>query len=165
MCAELFTIVDGLPGTLFTLARPQGGGWLDDEMTSLRAQGVDLLVSLLTPPESQWLDLEAEEFHCVVAGMRFASFPIPDMGVPADRDTAENVARLWAAELLDGHGVAIHCRGGIGRSSMMAAATLVALGWWPDRAFEQISERRGLQVPETEAQYAWVEAFHRRETS
>ena len=47
----------------------------------------------------------------------------------------------------------------------MAAAVLVALGWWPDAAFERIGEKRGLQVPETEAQYAWVEQFHRRESS
>jgi protein-tyrosine phosphatase len=165
MPTELFRIVDDLPGTLFTMARPQGGGWLDDEMEHLYQQGVNVVVSLLPLEEAFSLELDQEEFHCVLQGMRFLNFPITDMSVPDDVGEAEAFARSLGAQLLDGNGIAIHCRGGIGRASMMAAATLVAIGWWPDDAFRRISEKRGLTVPETQAQYNWVEDFHKRETA
>jgi protein-tyrosine phosphatase len=164
MPTELYRIVDDLPGSLFTMGRPQGGGWLDDEMESFRSHGVNVVVSLLTPDEAFSLELDQEEFHCVLQGMQFLHFPIVDMSVPEDSDAAEAFARTLAAHLLDGSGVAIHCRGGIGRSSLMAAATLVALRWWPEDAFQRIRAKRGLIVPETQAQYDWVENFHRRET-
>jgi protein-tyrosine phosphatase len=52
--------------------------------------------------------------------------------------------------------VAIHCRGGIGRSSLMAAAVLVQLGAAPEQAWDTVSVARGMPVPETEEQRAWL---------
>jgi len=44
------------PGALSTMAKPRPGDWLDDEMTGLRAMGVDILVCLLTTSELRELD-------------------------------------------------------------------------------------------------------------
>ncbi len=52
--------------------------------------------------------------------------------------------------------VVIHCRMGIGRSSMLAAAILIHLGMESSNIFERISTYRGLQVPDTPAQTAWI---------
>ena len=63
------------------------------------------------------------------------------------------------AEHLDrGEHVVIHCRMGIGRSSMLAAALLMAEGVDPGGAWSTLREARGLDVPDTPEQRAWVEA-------
>ncbi|MFT4110031.1 hypothetical protein, partial [Propionicimonas sp.] len=56
-----------------------------------------------------------------------------------------------------GHGVAIHCRAGIGRSSVLAAAVLQLEGVPADEAWNLISHARGLPVPDTDAQRRFVD--------
>jgi hypothetical protein len=44
--------VDGpWPGKLALAARPRGGDWLGDEVVSWKRNGVDAVLSLLTPEE------------------------------------------------------------------------------------------------------------------
>jgi protein-tyrosine phosphatase len=65
---------------------------------------------------------------------------------------------------LEGRIVVINCRAGIGRASMIAAATLVLEGGTPTAAWEMISSARGCSVPDTAEQIAWVEQLHEIET-
>ena len=58
-----------------------------------------------------------------------------------------------------GEHVAIHCRMGIGRSAMIAAAALVALGETPESAFARIEVARGLRVADVPEQRQWVEHY------
>ena len=152
--------MDGLwPGKLAISARPRGGDWLDEELAGWRNSGVDEVVSLLTPEEAESLELQNEPAQARDAGMRFRSFPIVDRSVPASKwDTLRLIEDLDAA-LSDGKSVSIHCRQGIGRAGLMAASLLVARGVRPADAFERISLTRGVAVPETEEQRAWVEAL------
>jgi protein-tyrosine phosphatase len=53
----------------------------------------------------------------------------------------------------------VHCRAGIGRSSLIAACVLVLLGLAPAMAFDRIGKARGLKVPDTEGQRDWVDMF------
>ena len=53
----------------------------------------------------------------------------------------------------------IHCRAGIGRSSLIAACVLVRAGHDVNSAFDTIAKARGVEVPDTEAQRAWVSTF------
>jgi protein-tyrosine phosphatase len=63
------------------------------------------------------------------------------------------------AAVSQGKATAIHCRAGIGRASVVAACTLVCLGTKPDDAFDLIAKARGIGVPDTDGQRAWVGAF------
>ncbi len=58
-----------------------------------------------------------------------------------------------------GKNIAVHCRQGIGRSSLISASLLIAGGANPESAWEHISQSRGRAVPDTEEQYAWVKSF------
>ena len=91
--------------------------------------------------------------------MEFISFPIPDRGVPRSGREAAALARTLAARLGEGKAVAVHCRAGIGRSSLIAACTLVCSGSDPDTAFDSIGKARGLRVPDTDGQRDWVTIF------
>jgi protein-tyrosine phosphatase len=141
-------------GRLSTMARPRGDDWLDDEMIGLREAGVDVLVSLQSDVERREQGLLDEGPAAQRAGIVFHHFPVPDFGVP-DRTEFEPLLATLVAEVSTGRHVAVHCRGGIGRSSVVAAAILVRLGVAPDQAWETISTARGIPVPETDEQRAW----------
>jgi protein-tyrosine phosphatase len=144
---------------LSTMARPRGGDWLSDEMEALSSSGVGVLVSTLTPSEEAELDLSGESASAVSAGLEYISFPIQDRGVPEATMFRELVRKLRAA-LEGGSHVVIHCRMGIGRSSLVAAGVLVAEGTEGPAAWAAISDARGLPVPDTEAQRDWLNAVN-----
>ncbi|MDX2011947.1 MAG: hypothetical protein SFW67_17270 [Myxococcaceae bacterium] len=156
MRSNLFWIDTNTSGRLATMARPRGGDWLEDELRLLQRKGIQIVVSLLTSDEVNELDLGQERAACAALGLRFISFPIPDRGVPThDAEAAALIAKL-ARDVQSSLAVAIHCRMGIGRASMVAAGVLRALGVAGDAALARIAEARGLAVPDTEAQRQWV---------
>lgn len=162
MRAELYRVALDGPGMLSVMARPRGGEWLPDEAQAWRDAHVDVIVSLLEPDEQRELDLLDEASLCEQQGLIFVAYPIPDRGVPQQRSDAESVIKLLARYMIQGKHVAIHCRMGIGRSAMIAAATLTVLGETPERAFAMIREARGWDVPDTSEQREWVEQFVER---
>jgi protein-tyrosine phosphatase len=153
---QLFWIDGPWRGRLAISARPRGGDWLVDEVNDWRRAEIDTVVSLLTAEECQDLELIAEAKLCSAAGMEFISFPIEDRKVP---DSSLSVARLLAqlgAQLMDGKNVVIHCRQGIGRAGLIAASILIAHNVEAQRAIAVVSGARGVPVPETDEQRAWV---------
>ncbi|PRY45885.1 Cyclin-dependent kinase inhibitor 3 (CDKN3) [Umezawaea tangerina] len=143
------------PGRLSTMAHPPGGAELPAFLTALRTSGVDILVSALTLGEEELLDLTDERSSAESAGMEFRSLPIDDFGVP-DRATVTPALTALVAELRGGANVVVHCRGGVGRSSLLAAGLLVLDGVEPDEAWRLISAARGRTVPETDEQREWI---------
>lgn len=145
---------------LAIMARPRAGDWLDDEIKSWRTEGIDIVVSLLERDEIDELELGRESVLCGHSGVEYISFPIRDRGVPASRDKTLALAQSLADRMNDGKAVAIHCRAGIGRSSLVAACVLLCSGVAPDAAFKAIRNARGVSVPDTEEQRDWVTGFH-----
>jgi len=144
------------------MARPRGGDWLEDEIRSLKDSKVDLVVSLLTKPEIVELDLLEEELLCRSNQIGFMNFPIIDRDVPAlDRKTYSLVKEL-SDNLSRGQSIAIHCRMGIGRSSLIAASVLAIQGISVNEAFKCIETSRGCSVPDTVEQRDWVGKFATR---
>jgi protein-tyrosine phosphatase len=164
MNPKLYWIDGPWPGKLAISARPRGGDWLEDDISGWQRAGVDAIVSLLTPQENTDLHLSEEPGLTQTHGLRFVSLPVEDRGVPPSWDTASRVIEEVGQLLRHGKNVAIHCRQGIGRSGMIAAALLIRDGSTPGDALTQISGARGLPVPETEGQLAWVREFSMRET-
>jgi predicted protein tyrosine phosphatase len=152
----LYRIPAPPPARLSTMPRPRGGEWLDDEMLALRRAGVDVLVCLLTLAERVELGLSDEPAAARRAGLEFHSFPIIDFGVPDHADVQPLLDDL-VTRLTGGRYVAVHCRAGIGRSSLIAAALLVRLGTPTGQVWDLIAEARGLPVPETGEQRRWLD--------
>jgi protein-tyrosine phosphatase len=141
------------------MPRPRAGDWLEDEVAGWKAEGIDVVVSLIEPDEIAELDLRRLPMTCRAADIELVSFPIPDRGVPVSmRETGRLIHRLRDA-LAVGKAVAIHCRAGIGRSALIAACVLARSGYDVDAAFDTIAKARGIEVPDTQAQRDWVSAF------
>jgi hypothetical protein len=159
MRTELFWVPTPLPGRLAVAPRPRGGDWLDGEIAGWRAAGIDVVVSLLTPDEAAEFGLEDEAAAAGSGGMRFVGFPVPDRGTPGSRERFRELVSEVVATLAAGRGVVVHCRQGIGRAGLLAAAVLVAAGLDPDAAVGRVAATRGRPVPETPAQRRWLDEF------
>ena len=156
MQAELYWICEVGTGRLGVMPRPRGGDWLFDEVSSLRELGVDVVISLLEAHEIEELDIGEEENVCKANQIDFISFPIVDRSVPGSVQATKALADSVLANLRSGMNVAIHCRAGIGRSSLVAASVLKLSGMSVDEAFQMIERSRGCAVPDTSQQREWV---------
>ena len=147
MKANLYWIERPRPGRLAILARPRGGDWLEDEILSLKKAGVNILVSALTPEETSELELDYESGLCRQHGIEFVSFPIEDRDVPPSMKMTRELVQVLERSLLEAKSVAIHCRQGIGRSSMLAACVLVLEEVDSETAFDTIRRAARLSRP------------------
>ena len=57
-----------------------------------------------------------------------------------------------------GQSTVIHCRAGIGRTGLVAAGVLLHAAFSVDDAFAHITQRRGVEVPDTQEQSDWLAA-------
>ena len=164
MRPALHVIFGSFPGRLATMAHPRGGPWLAEEMAGLARAGVDVLVSALTGEEDRRLGLTQVAAAAAANAIDFISYPIVDRGVPRAQDIAGDTdvvalgVRL-AAHVRAGRFVVTQCFAGIGRSTLLACATLVMLGVGPEESLRMVSQARGLPVPDTEAQRHWLYEF------
>ena len=137
------------------MPRPRGGDWLDNEIANLEKHDVGVLVSLLQQDEIDELGLTAEQSLCLEHQIEYIHFPITDRDIPSSKHkTAELVNRLRKL-LANGTSVVIHCRMGIGRSSIIAGAVLLNVGLTNDEIITEIEKSRGVKVPDTEEQLQW----------
>ena len=155
----MFEVTQAQPGRLALLPHPSGD--LDDALRQLQAQGVSLLVSLLPEAEARMLGLEREAEVCRRIGLGFLGHPVVDYGLPEPAAFDPIIAAL-ARHVQEGGFVAVHCRAGIGRSGLTAAAVLIAAGFTAQAAVSHVSAARGVSVPETEAQRAFLDDFETR---
>jgi protein-tyrosine phosphatase len=160
MRPTLYTIDHPGPGQLSTMAKPRGGDWLHDEMTALKTDGVDVLVCALTPPELDETGLGAEAQEALNAGLYFVAIPVLDRHVPDLAAVLPTLQQL-AEQLHGGAHIVTHCRFGIGRASLLAAALLILNGNDPDAVWNQLEQARGLPVPDTAEQREWTTALLR----
>jgi protein-tyrosine phosphatase len=159
MKAELYWITAAPLGRLAIMPRPRAGDWLADELASFQSSGVDVVVSLLADDEITELDLQHEPTLCDDIGLTFISYPIADRNVPTSLDDFFAFTQQLHDYLCHDRAVAIHCRMGIGRSSLVAACLLVKSGLSATDAFDSISQDRGIDVPDTNAQIEWVKTM------
>jgi protein-tyrosine phosphatase len=156
MLSDVYWIKDVTGPPLGIMARPRSGDWLEDEISHWAREGVELVVSLLESEEVDELGLGNEAALCRENAIGFMSFPIVDRGLPGD----EAAFRSLITELAGTQkAIAIHCRAGIGRSSLAAAALLIARGTSADDALAAIERARGVRVPDTDEQRAWIGRF------
>jgi protein-tyrosine phosphatase len=159
MFTEPFRVEAPWLGPLSISARPRGGEWLAEELRAWRRAGVDIVVSLLEPEEASDLGLEQEQNQAEALGIEFQSFPIVDRSVPVAGVNVQRFLGDLDAKLNQGKSVVIHCRQGIGRAGLIAAALLIERGLSPVEAIRRVSAARRVPVPETEEQSLWLESF------
>ncbi len=123
-----------VPGLLAGLSRPGLVGSATAQFRRLVDAGVGLLVNL---EEQVGYAAEAARSE----GLRLHHMPVPDMAPPSFAQ-AVDLCRLAEPAIRNNQGVALHCRGGLGRTGTGLAAILA---WFGDGADEAIAKVRAAQ--------------------
>ena len=147
------------PSRLAIVLRPRGGDGLQADLEEVRAAGIDVLVSLLTAEDAEELGLSEESRVAQQLGMRFISYPILDRCTPADTSDFRHLITELRDQVRAGRSIGAHCRGCIGRATVLLASVMIALGWRADEALRLIEQARGFQVPDTPEQLEWILKF------
>ncbi len=161
MTTEIFWInEESMPEkSLGIMPRPRGKDWLEDEIKWMEIKGLNFLVSLLEFGEIEELGLTEEASLCEKYNIDFINFPIQDVSLPRSETDFLSLVETLNSKINDQQKIVIHCRMGIGRSSVLASAILIRRGVPKDLVFELISEFRTLSVPDTEEQKNWILAL------
>lgn len=140
-----FTWVD--EPVLAASAEPGG----PEQLAWLRAQGVDILVTLTEEPLPRtWIDS---------AGLMGVHIPVPDMDVPTP-EQLERVLSVIDKARAGGMGVAVHCLAGRGRTGTVLAAYFVHQGLSARDAIRKVRDLRPGSIEVTEQEDA-IRAFER----
>lgn len=155
---ELYPVSRKSPGRLAVALRPRGGDWLPSELADLKSRGWTVLVTALEAAELIEFELDGLADGCEALGLTWVHFPVKDRGLPSVNSMTSLASQLQR-ELERDAGVAVHCRQGIGRSSLIVASTLVVGGETPESAWSQVAAARGRSVPDTPEQHEWLTTF------
>lgn len=147
------------PSRLAIVLRPRGGDGLQADLEEAHAEGIDTLVSLLTAQDNEELGLTEEGRTAQQLGMQFISYPILDRCTPADLAGFRSLVADLRDQVRAGRSIGAHCRGCIGRATVLLACVMIALGWRAGDALRLIGQARGFQVPDTEEQLEWILNF------
>lgn len=140
-----------------------GGGWdrdLEDDLRAIRSWGAGTIISLIETHELNLLQVPELGETAIRMGVCWIHLPIRDVDVPDER-----FEQRWQAvgpgihQRLDGgENILIHCRGGLGRTGLVAARILVERGCAPRDAIHRVRAVRPGAI-ETPAQEQYVLAL------
>lgn len=129
--------------TLCPGKKDHSGDWdrdLKEDMRAIRAWGASIVVTLIEDHEFSLLAVENLEQEVRALGMEWRHLPIRDVDVPDRR--FEDAWGQIGAELHDrldaGARILIHCRGGLGRTGLVAGRILVERGCDPGTAVRRV---------------------------
>lgn len=156
MIPDIYKIESIGSGSLSVMAKPTSGEWIEEEFLAIAESGINKIVSLLEKRESIEVGLGEECTLTTKNGMEYISYPIPDRGLPNSVEQFATFTKQLYHETAGGLHTVIHCRAGIGRTGLVAAGVLLHCGFEPIKAFEHISKRRRVSVPDTQEQIDWL---------
>jgi len=113
------------------------GSWardLDVDLASIAEWGAQHLITLIEPREFEELLITSLEERARAHGLMWHGLPITDGAAPDARLLGpwRSLGPQFAAELLSGTRIVVHCKGGLGRAGTVAAMLLIETGFASD---------------------------------
>ena len=136
------------------------GPWardLDTDLAAIQAWGASALVTLVEQHELVDLGVSALGKQVLAMGLDWYHLPIRDVSIPTPEFETQWRASGQALRerLLGGQALVVHCRGGLGRTGLIAARLLIELGESPPTALRRVRAVRPGAV-ETREQEMYV---------
>ncbi|MCM8595233.1 protein phosphatase [Accumulibacter sp.] len=131
-------------GLLLTPCPGTRGPSVDAALAELQAVGAEAVITLMPRAEMAANGVANLDELCAGRGLHWFHFPIEDERAPgADFVEAWQERRALVHRLLDeGRKIAIHCKGGSGRTGLMAAQILLERGWSGEEASDAVKALR-----------------------
>jgi protein-tyrosine phosphatase len=135
---------------IFTPCPGTKGTPLHDTMTQLKTAGASSVISMLSNQELEFLNVPDLGETCERIGLSWYQLPIEDdegPEQPFERSYAKHKTALLAA-IENKETVVIHCRGGTGRTGLMAAILLLDFGlnWSETKTLVQSIRPKALTI-------------------
>lgn len=136
-----------------------GGAWERDlarDLDAVKAWGGKILISLMENHEFSLLGVP--DFPSVlpsVKGLEWLHLPIKDMQIPDGQFEVswDTIGAMIHKRLSSGDSIAIHCRGGLGRTGLLAARILVESGMKPVQAVAAVRQARERSIETYSQEY------------
>ena len=141
-----------VPGLLCGMDRPGVASDIELQFKLLAAEGVRTLICV---EEQRRYPLDALRR----VGLTSHHFPIPELAPPGFGQ-AFRICQIVEEEVRRGRGVAVHCRGGLGRGATVLAAALVWMGISAADAIRKVRKERPRAI-QTRGQLEFVYGFAR----
>jgi ADP-ribosyl-[dinitrogen reductase] hydrolase len=127
------------------------------DIQAIAAWGASSVITLIEDHEFTLLDIEGLGEEVARSGLQWWHLPIRDVDVPDDRFEAQwqAVGTAVHTRLSRGERILIHCRGGLGRTGLVAGRILVEQGIEPEAAIANVRAVRPGAI-ETRKQEAYV---------
>jgi protein-tyrosine phosphatase len=137
-----------------------GRNWnrdLGTDLQAIRAWGATTVVTLIEDHEFRLLRIESLADEVRALGMNWIHLPIVDVRIPDSRfeDAWVSDGPKLHDRLDAGEKILIHCRGGLGRTGLVAGRILVERGCAPKNAIQRIRSVRPHAI-ETSEQERYV---------
>lgn len=113
---------------------------LESTITQLKGQGVTAILSMMTDDEMKKLNAENLPEVCQQNGLHWFNLETDDHKVPGEKALSNwNEYKDKLVGVIDqGNTVAVHCKGGTGRTGVGVAMLLLELGWKGDQAITDV---------------------------
>ena len=142
------TTGQGLLGlTLCPGKKDHGRNWnrdINEDLQVIKKWGATTVVSLIEDYEFAMLHVESLGRDIGALGMDWIHLPIVDVSIPDNRFETrwDSYGPKLHARLDAGERILVHCRGGIGRTGLVAGLVLVERGVNPKSAIERVRKAR-----------------------
>ena len=144
--------------TLCPGKKDAGRSWnrdLSTDLQAIRAWGATTVVTLIEDHEFRLLRIESLADDVRALGMNWVHLPIVDVSIPDSR-----FEDAWVSDgpnlhdrLNAGEKILIHCRGGLGRTGLVAGRILVERGCVPKNAIQRIRSVRPHAIETSEQEH------------
>jgi len=113
---------------------------LERDLKAIVEWGANAVVTLMEAHEIIQLGVPDLGNRCEALGLAWFHLPIKDVSIPdaAFESSWKTVGHMLRKELKQRRGIVIHCRGGLGRTGLVAARLLIELGEQPDHALQRV---------------------------
>jgi protein-tyrosine phosphatase len=153
--------IPGCAGQLiFTPCPGTRGSSLDEALATLQQAGASAVISLMPHSELAANAVEAVDARCQALGLAWFHLPVADEQVPLDDFAAawQQSSAAILARLRAGQRLALHCKGGSGRTGLIAARLLIEAGVPRSEAIALVQALRpkAIQHP---AHVDWINQF------
>lgn len=140
---DILTLDNGAQ-LIFTPCPGTKGANLVESISTLKQAGADMLITLMFDEEMERNDVSSLSSECEKQGIEWIQLPIIDDAAPN-----EIFESLWSAQkpsilstINTKETIAVHCKGGTGRTGLVIGLILLALGWPCERVIETVQKIR-----------------------